>query len=86
MAGLGLAKGRVARRIGNAVLEAEARFSMVDASLSAAVLLGLVTDRAVGWWWADPVAALLVAGWAGWEGVERFRPWTGRVLPGGARR
>jgi divalent metal cation (Fe/Co/Zn/Cd) transporter len=54
MAALGFAKRRVASRVGNAVLAAEARFSLVDACMSAAVLLGLVMDHTFGWWWADP--------------------------------
>jgi len=73
MTGLGVAKHRVARRIGNAILEAEARFSLVDASLSAAVLLGLLADSILGWWWADPAVALIVAGWAIREGLDGLR-------------
>ena len=72
MAGLGFAKRRVASRIGNAILEADARFSLVDVSLSAAVLLGLALDRTLGRWWAGPTVAFRVAGWAVREGVERL--------------
>ena len=73
MVGLGVAKRRVASRIDNRVLEAEARFSLVDAALSATVLLGLVLDHGLGWWWADPAIALVVAAVAAREGVEGLR-------------
>jgi hypothetical protein len=73
MAVLGFAKRRVASRVGNAVLAAEARFSLVDACLSAAVLLGLVMDHTLGWWWADPVVALVIACGAAREGIEHVR-------------
>jgi divalent metal cation (Fe/Co/Zn/Cd) transporter len=70
MAALGLAKRRVAGRLGNRVLGAEARFSLVDAGLSGAVLIGLVLNLALRWWWADPVVALLLAALALSEGIE----------------
>jgi divalent metal cation (Fe/Co/Zn/Cd) transporter len=38
--------------------------------LSATVLLGLALNLALGWWWADPVAALAIAVLAVVEGVE----------------
>jgi divalent metal cation (Fe/Co/Zn/Cd) transporter len=73
MTALGVSKGRVARTIENRVLAAEARFSLVDAALSATVLLGLVANAAAGWWWADPGVALLLALLAIREGVEGLR-------------
>ena len=73
MTWLGIAKARLARRMGNRVLAAEARFSLVDAGLSATVLAGLVLNLSLGWWWADPVAALAIAGLALWEGSEGVR-------------
>jgi divalent metal cation (Fe/Co/Zn/Cd) transporter len=70
---LGAAKSRLGRTLGNAVLMAEARFSLVDAGLSATVLLGLALNLALGWWWADPVAALAIAVLAVVEGAEGVR-------------
>jgi divalent metal cation (Fe/Co/Zn/Cd) transporter len=70
---LGVLKGRVAREIENPVLAAEARFSLVDAALSATVLAGLTANAVTGWWWADPAAALLLAAFAMKEGVEGIR-------------
>ena len=70
---LGAAKGRVGRALDNPVLQAEARFSRVDAGLSATVLLGLVLNLALGWWWADAVAALVLAAYSLREGIEGLR-------------
>ena len=70
---LGVLKGRVAREIGNRVLAAEARFSLVDAALSATVLVGLTANAVTGWWWADPAVAFLLAAFALVEGVEGIR-------------
>jgi divalent metal cation (Fe/Co/Zn/Cd) transporter len=41
--------------------------------LSGVVLGGLVLNAALGWWWADPLAALAVAGLAAVEGVRSWR-------------
>ena len=70
MAGLGVAKRRVAVRLSNVALRAEAIFTLVDAVLSATVLVGLVVDRVLGWWWADPVAGIAVGLFAAREGVK----------------
>jgi divalent metal cation (Fe/Co/Zn/Cd) transporter len=44
------------RALGNPVLRTEGRVTMVDGILAAAVLLGLVLNAGLGWWWADPAA------------------------------
>jgi divalent metal cation (Fe/Co/Zn/Cd) transporter len=41
--------------------------------LSAVLLVGLVANSALGWWWADPVAALVIAAVAVKEGREAWR-------------
>jgi divalent metal cation (Fe/Co/Zn/Cd) transporter len=46
---------------------------MVCAYLSVALLIGLLLNALVGWWWADPVAALAIAAIAGKEGVDSWR-------------
>ena len=48
----------------NPVLIAEARVTVIDAVLAAAVLLGLVLNALAGWWWADPAAGLVVVFYA----------------------
>ena len=69
-------KGVTGRQLGNAVLQTESRVTLIDAALAAAVLVGLVLNAVVGWWWADPLAGLVIVyyglkeGWAAWHGEE----------------
>ena len=58
---LGIAKRTVGGRLGSAALRGDGVLSVVGATMAFFALLGLVVDRAFGWWWADRVAALLVA-------------------------
>jgi divalent metal cation (Fe/Co/Zn/Cd) transporter len=73
---LAWAKRRVGKSVGNPVLVAEATESALCALLSGATLLGLAFNAVLGWWWADPVAAIVIAllalkeGWEAWEGHE----------------
>jgi divalent metal cation (Fe/Co/Zn/Cd) transporter len=59
---IGLARGK--RRTGLALdsrpLLANASMTLIDGCLAAGVLVALVADRLVGWWWADPLAAGVV--------------------------
>lgn len=48
------------RQLGNPVLTAEARVTLIDAALAAAVLLGTGLNALFGWWWADPLAGLVI--------------------------
>jgi divalent metal cation (Fe/Co/Zn/Cd) transporter len=61
MFGLAMAKRRVARRLGSSPLEAEAAMTFLDGVLSTSTMLGLLLNATLGWWWADPAAALFVA-------------------------
>jgi divalent metal cation (Fe/Co/Zn/Cd) transporter len=63
---LGLARGKAitGRALDNPVLQAEGRVTAVDACLAAAVLVGLTLNAALGWWWADPLAGLVIVGYA----------------------
>lgn len=72
MLSLGIAKRRTGRALGSEPLTAEARLTVIDAALALGVLLGLAANAMFGWWWADPVAALLVAVVALREGVENL--------------
>lgn len=72
MVSLGLAKRVTGRRLGSEPLAAEARMSIIDAALALGVLVGLAANMLFGWWWADPVAALLVAVAATREGIENL--------------
>jgi divalent metal cation (Fe/Co/Zn/Cd) transporter len=69
---LSFLKGRTGSRLGSQMLLADAAESVFCAYLSAAVLVGLLLNIALGWWWADPVAALAVVPLVIKEGVEAF--------------
>lgn len=70
---LAIAKGHVAARLGSAAARAEGRQNMLCAYLSAALLLGLGANALLGWWWADPATALVIAAVAVREGRESWR-------------
>lgn len=63
-------KLRAAKELGSAALRAEAKETLACSYLSFALLLGLVANATAGWWWADPVAALLMVPWLVKEGRE----------------
>jgi divalent metal cation (Fe/Co/Zn/Cd) transporter len=70
---LARAKRRLAPALGSRAQEREAQQTQLCAVLSGVVLVGLGLNAALGWWWADPVAALVVAGLAAVEGVRSWR-------------
>ncbi|MDT5270497.1 MAG: hypothetical protein QOH49_2683 [Acidobacteriota bacterium] len=70
---LARAKRRVAAGLGSRALEADSRQTDICAYLSAILLGGLLLNALVGWWWADPVAALLMLPIIVKEGVEALR-------------
>lgn len=54
------AKRRVASAIDSRALDADATQTALCTWLSAILLTGLVLNATLGWWWADPVAALVM--------------------------
>lgn len=73
MFALAAGKRSVGRALGNPVLLAESRVTVIDGILACAVLAGLILNAALGWWWADPLAALVIVGYAVREAVAIFR-------------
>ncbi len=67
------AKLRCADELGSAALRAEAKETLACAYLSLTLFLGLAGNAAFGWWWTDPVAALLMVPWLVREGLEGWR-------------
>jgi divalent metal cation (Fe/Co/Zn/Cd) transporter len=67
-------KARAARNLGSVALAAEAKETLACAWLSLALLVGLVANATAGWWWADPVAALVMVPLLIREGMEAVRP------------
>ena len=70
---LSLVERRTGRELGSATAVADSKQTLICTYLSAAVLIGLVTNGLFGWWWADAVAGLVIAGFAVREGVEAWR-------------
>jgi divalent metal cation (Fe/Co/Zn/Cd) transporter len=70
---LARAKRRVAKQIASRALEADSRQTSLCAYLSAILLGGLALNALLGWWWADPVAGLLMVPIIANEGREAFR-------------
>ena len=66
-------KIRAARRLGSSALLAEAKETLACSYLSLTLLVGLLLNSTLGWWWADPVAALLMIPWILREGIEGVR-------------
>lgn len=73
MPALARAKRRVANALGSGALEADATQTTLCAYLSVIALAGVGLNAALGWWWADPVAALAMVPIIGKEGVEGLR-------------
>lgn len=60
-------------KIGNPVLMTESRVTLIDALLAAAVFLGLILNALFGWWWADPLAGLVIVYYGikeGWHALH----------------
>ena len=70
---LARAKRRVGHKLNSAATVSEAEQNQIRAYLSIALLVGLLANAVLGWWWADPVAALAIAGVAAWEGWESWK-------------
>ncbi len=77
MFALAAGKARTGKALGNPVLITEGRVTLVDGILAVAVLIGLALNAAVGLWWADPLAALVIVFYALREAREIFRPAAG---------
>ena len=72
MFALAAGKARTGRALDNPVLRTEGRVTLIDGILATAVLLGLVLNAALGWWWADPAAGYVLVFYAAREVREIF--------------
>ena len=70
---LARAKRRVGEKLASSATVSEGSQNMICAYLSIALLAGLLGNAIAGWWWADPTAALVIAGVALREGRESWR-------------
>jgi divalent metal cation (Fe/Co/Zn/Cd) transporter len=79
---LGMAKLRVARQLASGAVRADAYETIACSWLSLTTLAGLLLNAALGWWWADPLAALAIVPLVVREGLEG---WRGEPEPDDAR-
>lgn len=63
-------KRKVARELDSRSLEADAQQTTLCTYISAFLLIGLLANSLLGWWWADPLAGIAIALLAGREGRE----------------
>jgi len=69
MVPVAIAQRRTGRELENEALVAQSTETWLSNYLSISLLLGLGANALLGWWWADPIAALIVAGFAAQSGV-----------------
>lgn len=70
---LGVAKYRLAGRIGSKALRADGILTLFGAALALVALAALAAERGLGWWWGDAVGALVIAAAVAAEGVRNLR-------------
>ncbi len=58
---LAIAKVRIAKRLRSPALQGDGFLTAGGASLAAVTLVGMHLERRYGWWWADPIAALIIS-------------------------
>lgn len=85
MFGLALWKRRVGTALVSEPFRAEASMTFLDGCLATSILTALALNLTLGWWWADPIAALLIGAVAAhesrasWHEAEDGRPWQQRA-------
>jgi divalent metal cation (Fe/Co/Zn/Cd) transporter len=70
---LSRAKKRVGRQLGSAAMSADAKQTDFCVYLSAILLAGLLLNAVLGWWWADPVAGLIMTPIIAKEGMKGMK-------------
>ena len=61
------------KELSNVVLMTEGHVTLIDAYLAGAVLIGLILNALFGWWWADPLASLVIVYYGIREGMHAWR-------------
>lgn len=70
---LSFAQRRAGRELGSSSAVADSKQTLLCTYMSAVLLVGLLLHSLLGWWWADPIAALVIAAIAVREGLEAWR-------------
>jgi len=79
---LSWAQRRAGRELGSRTAVADSKQTLLCTYLSAVLLVGLVLNSTLGWWWADAGAALVIAGIAAREGINAWRGDVCCTVPG----
>lgn len=66
-------KKRTGQRLGSVTVVADSNQTKLCSYLAAVLLVGLILNTALGWWWADPIAAIAIAALAFNEGRNAWR-------------
>ena len=69
---IAIAKRRTGRQLGSSTVVADSNQTRLCAYISAILLGGLIFNATIGWWWADPIAALAIAALAINEGRQAW--------------
>lgn len=67
------AKRVTGKQLGNPVLITEGKVTLIDAYLASSVLIGLVLNATLQWWWADLASALIIVYYGFKEGATALR-------------
>ena len=70
---LSRSKKRVASELDSRAMKADAKQTDFCIYLSAILMMGLLLNAALGWWWADPAAALIMVPLIAKEGLEAMK-------------
>jgi divalent metal cation (Fe/Co/Zn/Cd) transporter len=73
MPALSWAQRRTGRQLGSGSVVADSKQTLLCSYLSAVLLIGLLLNATLGWWWADPVVGLVIVALALREGVDAWR-------------
>jgi len=73
MLALATGKTNTGKALHNSLLQTEGRVTLIDAYLAGAILTGLLLNAALGWWWADPLAGLVIVFYGLREGSRTLR-------------
>lgn len=72
MPALAIMKRRTGTALGSTTVTADSQQTLLCSYLSVVLLAGLILNATLGWWWADPIAGIVIAGLAAKEGIQAW--------------
>jgi len=70
---LALKKFQLGKQLNNAVLLTGGRVTLVDAALAAIVLISMLLNIVLRWWWADIIGGIILMGYCFWEAIHTWK-------------